>query len=88
MKLAVANIDLDWSGIEVAEVDDKTYVQLAFAHYKSGDDVSTRWYWVSGKKNGVWFETLFDDPESGVNKSRAYELYWQLEAKLMGHYEF
>lgn len=85
MKLGI--YDLDWSAIESADNDDNNFVQMAFAHYRSGDEVC-RWYWVSGKKDGKWFEKIFDDPESMVNKSNAYDYYWKLESKIMGHYEF
>jgi hypothetical protein len=84
MKLAVRGVveELDWAGIEVAEVDDNNFVQMCFANTTNSDDYHNRVYLVIGKKQGKWFEVLFDDPEFGVNKSRAYELYWELEEKL------
>jgi hypothetical protein len=84
MKLAVRGVveELDWAGIEVAEVDDNNFVQMCFANTTNSDDYYNRFYLVNGKNKGEWFEVLFDDPEFRLNKSRAYELYWGLETKL------
>lgn len=84
MKLAVRGVieELDWAGIEVADLDDENFVQMCFANTTNGDDQNNRVYLVNGKNEGKWFEVLFDDPEVGVNKTRAYELYWDLEEKL------
>lgn len=84
MKLAVRGVveELDWSGIEVAEVDGDNFIQMCFTNTTNSDDFYNRFYLVNGKHKGEWFEVLFDDPEFRLNKSRAYELYWELETKL------
>ena len=84
MKLAVRGVveELDWAGIESLDIDDNNFIQVAFANTTNSDDQHNRYYLVIGKQQGKWFEVLFDDPEFGVNKSRAYELYWELEEKM------